>query len=121
MIAGILGASAVGLGAIGAHALADLLPPGDLETYRLAARYQLVHAVALLAVAALARGARGRLLPAAGWLLTTGTVIFSGSLYFLVLTGPRALGAVTPLGGVCLIAGWLCLAAAGLRNGRSRL
>jgi uncharacterized membrane protein YgdD (TMEM256/DUF423 family) len=106
----VLGGLSVALGAFGAHALRDRLSPADLQVYETAARYQMYHALALVGLGLwLERGARPRLVWAArAWL--TGTVIFSGSLYLLVLTGVRALGAITPLGGVALIVGWLLVA-----------
>jgi uncharacterized membrane protein YgdD (TMEM256/DUF423 family) len=73
-------------------------------------RYQLYHALALLAVGATAGRLPGGALAIAGWLFVAGTVVFSGSLYVLVLSGQRWLGAVTPLGGLALLAGWLVLA-----------
>ncbi|HET9949026.1 MAG TPA: DUF423 domain-containing protein [Longimicrobiales bacterium] len=109
-----LAALAVGLGAFGAHALRARLSAADLATFEVGVRYQMYHALALLAVAwAVERWGPG---PAswAGWLFVAGTVLFSGSLYLLVLTGPRWLGAVTPLGGTAFLAGWLLLVWAAL-------
>jgi len=115
----LLGALSAGLavaaGAFGAHALRDRLSVGDLATFETAVRYQMYHALALLAVAWVAHQWPGGLPRAAGWLFVIGTVIFSGSLYTLVLTGQRWLGAVTPIGGVAFLAGWACLVAAALR------
>jgi uncharacterized membrane protein YgdD (TMEM256/DUF423 family) len=105
-----LAAVAVAAGAFGAHGLKGRLGEADLAIFETAVRYHLIHAVALLAVAwAMDRwpGGGG---PIAATLILAGVLIFSGSLYFLVLTGPRWLGAVTPLGGLCLIGGWLILA-----------
>lgn len=101
---------AVAAGAFGAHALRARLAPDLLQVFETAARYQMYHALGLFAVAwALGRtGAAGT--RNAGWLLVLGTVLFSGSLYLLALTGVRWLGAVTPLGGVAWIAGWTVLA-----------
>jgi uncharacterized membrane protein YgdD (TMEM256/DUF423 family) len=111
-----LGALAVVAGAFGAHALRARLAPDLLAVFETAVRYQLFHALALLATAWLVdRGGR----PAArlaGWLFLAGTAIFSGSLYLLALTGLRWMGAVTPLGGLALIAGWLALAVAAWRR-----
>ncbi len=106
----VLGGLSVALGAFGAHALRDRLSPADLQIYETGARYQMYHALALVGLGLwLEREARPRLVWAArAWL--AGTAIFSGSLYLLVLTGVRALGAFTPLGGVALIAGWLLVA-----------
>ncbi len=116
LAAGILGATGVGLGASGAHGpLHDALAArGMANTWETAVRYQLLHAVALIAVGAWSRNAGGKLVGWAARGLTVGTILFSGSLYWLCFGGPRWLGPVTPLGGVALIAGWLCLAAAAL-------
>lgn len=106
---------AVALGAFGAHGLRARLSPADLATFETGARYQMYHALALLTVAWVATQAPGALPRAAGWLFVAGTVVFSGSLYVLVLSGQRWLGAVTPIGGVAFLAGWACLALAALR------
>jgi uncharacterized membrane protein YgdD (TMEM256/DUF423 family) len=106
-IAGAFGASGVALGAFGAHALRARLGPELIEVFRTGVFYQLVHAVALLAVAALAD--RLRAPRATTSLFSVGIVIFSGSLYVLSITGVRAWGAVTPLGGLCFLAGWTTL------------
>jgi uncharacterized membrane protein YgdD (TMEM256/DUF423 family) len=100
----------VAAGAFGAHALRGRLTPEYLGIFETAARYQMYHALALLAVGwAITRGT-GSTAQWAGWLFLIGTVLFSGSLYGLALTGIRWLGAITPLGGVAFLAGWLCLA-----------
>jgi uncharacterized membrane protein YgdD (TMEM256/DUF423 family) len=119
----ILGATGVGLGAFGAHKLEPfLLERGMVHAWDTAVRYQLVHAVALAALAAWQRhDAAGNAAPSgiAGWAArcwTVGIVLFSGSLYGLALGGPRLLGPVTPLGGTALIAGWCCLLAMALRE-----
>ena len=107
----LFGGLAVALGAFGAHALSERITPERLANFETAARYQMYHALALLAVA-LAMAyfpSGGKLLNAGGWLFTAGIVLFSGSLYILSLTGIRWLGAVTPLGGVAFAAGWLVL------------
>jgi uncharacterized membrane protein YgdD (TMEM256/DUF423 family) len=108
---------AVALGAFGAHGLASRLTPDQLETFETGVRYQMYHALALLAVAwALANWPQvEKLLSAGGWLFVTGNVLFSGSLYLLSVTGIRWLGAITPLGGVAYVVGWLCLLIAVLR------
>ena len=103
----------VAAGAFGAHALRARLDAPALAVWETAARYQLFHALALLAVALAASRWPAPGWAAAGWLFVAGTVVFSGSLYLLVLTGTRWLGAVTPLGGLCLLAGWAMLAWAG--------
>ena len=117
-LAGALSAFlAVAAGAFGAHALRARLSADLLAVFETAARYQMYHALALLAVAILAARWPGMPLRAAGWLFIGGTVVFSGSLYLLALTGTRWLGAITPLGGLLFLAGWLALAAAVARGG----
>ena len=106
----LLAALAVAGGAFGAHGLRARLTPADLATFETAVRYHLIHALALFAVAWVMDRWPGGTGPTAAVLMVLGIVIFSGSLYFLVLTGPRWLGAITPIGGVCLIAGWALLA-----------
>jgi uncharacterized membrane protein YgdD (TMEM256/DUF423 family) len=102
---------AVAAGAFGAHSLRERLSPDLLEVFETAARYQIYHALALLIVAAAAaRDGFGWALMASGWLFVAGTVLFSGSLYALALSGVRQLGAITPLGGLALLGGWAFLA-----------
>jgi len=105
-LAAVLGALAVILGAFGAHGLkATLALHGTAATWETAAHYHLVHAVALLVL-----GLTGA--SQSGWrLMATGVLIFSGTLYVLSVTGIKWLGAITPIGGVCLIVGWLLVAA----------
>ena len=111
------GAMAVALGAFGAHGLKARLPADLLATFETGVRYQMYHALALLAVAwAVTRWSGSHLPTSAGWLFVAGTVLFSFSLYLLALTGQRWLGAVTPLGGVAFVAGWVCLALAAWRS-----
>lgn len=106
---GVSALLAVVAGAFGAHGLKDRLPPEMLEVFETAVRYQMYHAFGLFIAAwAVSRWADS-ISPAAGWSFIAGTVLFSGSLYVLSLTGIRWLGAVTPLGGVAFIAGWLLL------------
>lgn len=100
----------VALGAFGAHGLRERLSPGDLEIFETGVRYQMYHALGLLAVAWVAGRWPGGAATAAGWLFVAGIVVFSGSLYALVLSGLRWLGAVTPLGGLAFLAGWGALA-----------
>jgi uncharacterized membrane protein YgdD (TMEM256/DUF423 family) len=102
---------AVAAGAFGAHALRGRVAPDLLEAFESGARYQMYHALGLLAVAWAATRWPGPLVRAAGWLFVAGTVLFSGSLYVLALTGVRAVGAFTPVGGVALLAGWLAFVA----------
>jgi uncharacterized membrane protein YgdD (TMEM256/DUF423 family) len=100
---------AVAAGAFGVHGLRGRLAPDMLDVFETAARYQMYHALALFAVAG--ASARGPAAPstAAGWLFVAGIVLFCGSLYVLSLSGTRWLGAVTPLGGLAFLAGWLAL------------
>ncbi|HEY2901101.1 MAG TPA: DUF423 domain-containing protein [Polyangia bacterium] len=106
-LAGFFGLTGVALGAFGAHGLRDRLAPGMLDVYRTGVLYQLIHAVALLAVAlGAARLQRARAVAA---LFSVGIIIFSGTLYALALTQIRILGAITPLGGLCFMAGWVLL------------
>lgn len=115
-LAATFGGLAVAAGAFGAHALRSRLEPRDLEIFETAARYQMYHALALLAAAwLLDRGISQAGL--AAWGFTVGTLIFSGSLYLMVFTGARWLGAVTPLGGVAMIGGWIALLLAARRLG----
>ncbi len=134
LIAALLGATSVMLGAFGAHGLRDVLTPERMETYQTAVTYQMWHALALLGVSLV--GAQftarprsesnmalseapdpkiTRWLRTCAYALTLGTLIFSGSLYLLVLLDLPVLGAITPIGGVALIIGWLSLAYAALQ------
>lgn len=107
---------AVGAGAFGAHALKARLTPELLAVFDTGARYQMVHALALLAVAWAVTRWPGRAAVASGWCFVAGTLLFSGSLYLLALTGMRGLGVITPVGGVLLLGGWLLLALAAWRG-----
>jgi uncharacterized membrane protein YgdD (TMEM256/DUF423 family) len=100
----------VAAGAFGAHALRARISSEYLAVFETAARYQMYHAIAILVVSWAITRWPGPLPVWAGWLFLTGTVLFSGSLYLLATTGVRWLGAITPLGGVAFMAGWLCLA-----------
>ena len=106
----LFGATAVALGAFGAHGLKARVTADLLVVFETAARYHLVHALAIVAVAWAADRFPGPCAAAAGWLFVAGILLFSGSLYLMVLTGARALGAITPLGGLAFIAGWIALA-----------
>jgi uncharacterized membrane protein YgdD (TMEM256/DUF423 family) len=106
----------VAAGAFGAHALKARLAPDLLIVFETGVRYQLVHSLALLAVAWAVVRWPGRAVTSAGVLFIVGTVLFSGSLYALALTDTRTLGIVTPFGGVAFIAGWACLAWGALRS-----
>lgn len=114
LIGSLAGALGVALGAFGAHGLRSRLSPDMLAVFETGVRYEMYHAVALLALAALMTRFDGWLFHLAGWAFTIGIVLFSGSLYLLALTGIRVLGAITPIGGVALILGWACLAIAAL-------
>lgn len=100
----------VGAGAFAAHALRGGLTPELVTVFETGVRYHLIHALALFAAAWATTRWRGRALNVAGWLFLAGTILFSGSLYALSLSGVRALGAITPLGGAAFVAGWLALA-----------
>ncbi len=107
---------AVMTGAFAAHALEDRLSADDLDTWHTAARYHFYHAVALLAVAYAAGRWGGALTTASGWLFVAGILLFSGSLYALSTSGLRVLGAITPLGGLCFMLGWLLLLVTAIRG-----
>lgn len=117
LLGAVFGLLGVAAGAFGAHALRGRLPAGDLEIFETAVRYQLYHALALLAVAWAAGRWPGGATTVAGWSFVAGVGVFCGSLYLLVFTGQRWLGAVTPVGGVALLVGWLALAWAAARGG----
>ncbi len=114
-IGALLALLAVALGAFGAHALRATLSQADLATFETGVRYQMYHALALFAVAWAHTRWPGTMVAASGWLFVAGIMIFSGSLYVLVLTGQRWLGAVTPLGGLAFLAGWALLALTAFR------
>lgn len=106
---GLLALTAVALGAFGAHGLRPRLSPRDMEIFETAVRYQMIHALAIILMGIFQRMeafSNIRLLDWAPWAFGVGTLLFSGSLYIMVLTGKRWLGAVTPLGGVLFLAGW---------------
>ncbi|MCC6179979.1 MAG: DUF423 domain-containing protein [Chloroflexi bacterium] len=115
-IGALSGCIAVAAGAFGAHALRDALPPDRLAVFETGARYQMYHALALIGVAWVSAQKGGGPARLAGWLFVAGTVLFSGSLYALSLSGIRWLGAITPLGGAAFLGGWLSLAWAALRR-----
>src|SRR5579862_9550315 len=98
---------AVALGAFGAHALRERLTSDSMAIYQTGVQYQMTHALALLALAALSERLKRAL--AVGWLFVFGVLFFSGSLYLLAITGQRWFGAITPLGGICFLAGWALL------------
>jgi len=106
---------AVAAGAFGAHGLRDRLDERRLEVFEIAVRYQMFHALGMIAAAWLA--GRGLALAATGgWVMQAGIVVFSGSLYALSLSGVRILGAITPLGGLAFLAAWGLVAVAALRG-----
>lgn len=106
----------VALGAFAAHALKSRLDADLLAIFEVGVRYQMYHALALLAVGWAHTRWPGAVLTTGGWLFVLGTVLFSGSLYALSLSGMRWLGAITPFGGIAFLAGWLCLAWAAWRG-----
>jgi len=111
LVAAVLGFLGVALGAFGAHALKSRLSAEMLAIFETGVRYQMYHVFALLIVSvAIGQLGQARLLGLAGWFFLAGVLIFSGSLYALALTGTRALGAITPFGGLALLAGWALLA-----------
>jgi uncharacterized membrane protein YgdD (TMEM256/DUF423 family) len=116
VVAAAMGGLAVALGAFGAHGLKDVITEARLGTFETAVRYQMYHALALFAVVGLMRWTPSPLLGWAGWLLIAGVLIFSGSLYLLIMTDASWLGAITPIGGVAMIAGWLLMLVAALRS-----
>ncbi len=115
-IGSLSGFVAVALGAFAAHALKGRMDADLLASFEVGVRYQMYHSLALLAVAWAQTKWPGAVLTASGWLFVAGIAIFSGSLYVLSVSGARWLGAVTPFGGLALLAGWLCLAWAAWRG-----
>jgi uncharacterized membrane protein YgdD (TMEM256/DUF423 family) len=105
----------VAAGAFGAHGLKNSLSAEMLAIFETGVRYQMYHAFALLAVAWAHSRFPGSIVTTSGWLFIIGTIIFSGSLYALSLTETRWLGAITPIGGLAFLGGWLCLAYAALK------
>jgi uncharacterized membrane protein YgdD (TMEM256/DUF423 family) len=127
VVGAVSGAVAVTVGAFGAHALRERLSPEALATFETGVRYHFYHVFGILAAGAAAgawpgrhAGGGARLARLAGWLFLAGTFLFSGSLYLLALSGVRWLGAITPLGGVAFIAGWVALAGAAWRGREGR-
>ena len=110
-VLGVVSAAiAVALGAFGAHGLRGRVTPDLANVFEVGARYHMYHALGLIGVAWMASRWPGVATNAAGWLFVVGTILFSGSLYLMTLTGQRWLGAITPLGGAAFILGWLALA-----------
>jgi uncharacterized membrane protein YgdD (TMEM256/DUF423 family) len=107
----------VAAGAFGAHGLKARLGPELLTIFETGARYHMYHSLGLIAIGLVAQARPSPLLSGAGWAMLVGILLFSGSLYALALTGVRALGAITPMGGLGFLAGWALLAAAAWRAG----
>ena len=112
LLGSVAGLIAVALGAFASHGLKTRLAPELLATFEIGVRYQMFHALALFGVAWACTRWPGAAASASGWLFVAGMLLFSGSLYVLALTGARWLGAITPFGGLALLAGWACLALA---------
>jgi uncharacterized membrane protein YgdD (TMEM256/DUF423 family) len=110
VLGAVLGFCAVAAGAMGAHALRERLIGDALEWWRTAAQYAQIHAVAAIAVATSSAADRSAVLRASAAAFLAGIVVFSGTLFVMALGGPRWLGAITPLGGLFLLAGWAALA-----------
>ncbi|HRL93120.1 MAG TPA: DUF423 domain-containing protein [Pseudomonas sp.] len=115
LLAALFGFTGVGLGAFAAHGLKGQLSAEYLAVFQTGVHYQMLHALALLALAALWQRLGGRLLTAAGVCFCVGILLFSGSLYALTLSGISALGMITPVGGLTFLAGWFCLGLAAWR------
>jgi uncharacterized membrane protein YgdD (TMEM256/DUF423 family) len=109
LIGALCGFLAVAFGAFGAHALRGRLSPEMLAVFETGVRYEMYHALAILAVGLMMARSGGWLFATAGWLFTAGIVLFSGSLYVLALSGVGMFGAITPIGGLLFLAGWACL------------
>ena len=112
LIGALAGFTGVTLGAFGAHALRGRLSPEMLVVFETGVRYQMYHALAIIATGLIVARLGGWLIIAAGWLFAAGIVLFCGSLYLLAFTGVTMLGAITPIGGVAFLLGWTCLALA---------
>ncbi len=110
-----MGGLAVALGAFGAHGLKKVLTTEQIQTFEVGVRYQMYHALALLGVAWVIGTIPSRWANASAICMLVGVVLFSGSIYGLVLAKWRWLGPITPIGGVVLMTGWFCLAMASLR------
>ncbi|WP_277960516.1 DUF423 domain-containing protein [Pseudomonas sp. RIT-To-2] len=119
MLAAFFGFTGVGLGAFAAHGLKDRLSSDYLAVFHTGVNYQLIHALALLAVAVLSVQVPGRLVNAAGVMFCIGIVLFSGSLYALTLSGVRLFGVITPFGGLAFLVGWACLGMAAWNLGKA--
>ncbi len=120
MIGAIAMFFAVALGAFGAHGLKARVEPNLLSAFETGVRYQAYHGLGILMVALISLHRDNTWLRASGWMMLLGILLFSGSLYLMVLLDARWLGIVTPFGGLCFLLGWLCLGVAALRSGRQR-
>jgi uncharacterized membrane protein YgdD (TMEM256/DUF423 family) len=116
-IGSISGALAVLLGAFGAHGLKDKLCEDMMAVYKTGVEYHFYHSLALLGIGLLSLHYKSALLNAGGWSMVAGILLFSGSLYALSISGVKVLGAITPIGGLLFIIGWILLAAAVLKAG----
>jgi uncharacterized membrane protein YgdD (TMEM256/DUF423 family) len=114
LVGGLAGFLGVAFGAFGAHGLRARLSPDMLAVFETAVRYQMYHALAILAVGLILGRMDGWLFRTAGWLFTAGIVLFSGSLYALALSGVTTLGAITPIGGLLFLLGWAFLIVGGV-------
>ncbi|MDP9132891.1 MAG: DUF423 domain-containing protein [Nitrospirota bacterium] len=114
----LFAATSVMAGAFGAHALKTILDPPMLAAFETAARYQMYHALGLFVVAWLCRETHSPWTLKAGWLFCVGILVFSGSLYIVAIAGIKWMGALTPLGGLSFIAGWICVAWTAWHTGR---
>ncbi|MFT5787945.1 MAG: uncharacterized membrane protein YgdD (TMEM256/DUF423 family) [Shewanella sp.] len=116
LLAALSGFMSVALGAFGAHGLKNVATAEMIAIFNLGVEYQFYHTFALIAVAFAGHWLKSRLLDWAGYLFIVGTMLFSGSLYLYALLGTKWTGPITPLGGVCLLLGWLLIAVAVWRN-----
>lgn len=117
ILGALLGGLGIAAGAFGAHALRAQLTPRMLEVFETGVRYQMYHALALFAAAWMVQQTHSQSAQVAGWAFVAGTLLFSGSLYAMALTGARGLGVITPVGGVVFIIGWAALALSALKLG----
>lgn len=117
LLGSIFALLSVAAGAFGAHALQDQVEPRMLEVWETAARYQMYHALALFAAAWLYEQTEATTALVGGWSFVAGILVFSGSLYLLVFTGARGLGAITPIGGLAMMIGWFCCMLTALKLG----
>ena len=115
-LGGLLAALAVGLGAIGAHALKTQLKPEQLETFHTAVHYQMIHAIGLILVGLLSHYQRSRFFDVAGWAMLVGVILFSGFLFAWLATGLKFFVVPVPVGGIAFMIGWLALAIGALRS-----